>query len=219
MPKTEVITAVELPKTFTDVLYLTNDEEMPPEVKQLMGQRKLSYSILPVDSFAHVRDRLNLIGTVIIDAKDLDVLQQQKLAQIIESLEAGNIGVILLSSGFELPVKSFSLAPAKNSFSMAGTMESTSIDDLGLRISVNLAYRKKSARIALKPPEPTKQVRLTYKDKLSKTELELKAERETVSQARKNTAFFGELKKLGFVDNENNKEAALKLASFKSVTK
>jgi len=167
MLKTEVITAVELPKSFTDVLYLTNEEEMPPEVKQLLKQRELSYSILPVDRFSQVRDRLNLIGTVIINAKDLDVLQQQKLAQIIESLEMGNIGVILLSNGFESPVKSFSLAPAKNSFSMAGTMESTSIDDLGLRINVNLAYRKKSARIALKPPEPTKQVRLTYKDKLS----------------------------------------------------
>lgn len=57
----------------------------------------------------------------------------------------------------------------------------------------------------------------TYKDKLSKAEIDLKAEKELNSRSRINSAFLSELKKLGFVENESNKEAALKLASFKSV--
>jgi len=158
MEKAELLSTIELPKSFTDVLYMTNQEQMPPEIKRLLKQRKLSFSIQPIDNFFQIRDRLDLIGTVIIDTKALDISQQQKLARIIESFEMENIGVILISNRLELPVKSFSLAPTKSSFSMTSTMESVSIDELWVRISVNLAYRKKSSRLAVKPAVPPKQV-------------------------------------------------------------
>jgi len=98
---------------------------------------------------------------------DLDTSQQQRLARIIESLEIEGIGVILLNDRMETPVKSFSLTPAKTSFSMATTMESISIDELWVRISVNLAYRKKSSGIAVKPAVPPKQVQTIYKNRLA----------------------------------------------------
>jgi len=167
MEEAKLMTAIELPRSFTDVLYVTNGAYIPPEIKRLLKQRKLSFKILPIDKFSNVRNRLDLIGTVIIDVKDLEKSQQQKLAQVIESLELENIGVILLTSRLELPVKSFSLAPAKSSFSMAGTMESFSIDELWVRISVNLAYRKKSSGLAVKPALPPKQVQGIYKNKLA----------------------------------------------------
>ncbi|MHC4424014.1 MAG: PP2C family protein-serine/threonine phosphatase, partial [Planctomycetota bacterium] len=167
MEKAELLAAIEAPKTFTDVLYLTNEEQMPSEIRRLLKQNKLSVAVLPIDGFARVRERLDLIGTVIIDAKDLDKSQQQRLARIIESLEMENIGVILLTHHVERPVKSFSLTPAKASFSMAATIESVSIDELWTRISVNLAYRKKSFGLAVKPALPPKQVRGIYKNKLA----------------------------------------------------
>ncbi len=164
--KEGLLSAIELPKSFTDVLYLTN-QEIPSEVKKLLKQRKLSYSALPIDSFFQARDRLDLIGTVIIDTEDPAVSQQQYLARIIQSLEMENIGVILLSSRIISPVKSFSLAPAKSSFSMASTMESVSIDELWVRISVNLAYRKKSTNMAVKPALPPKQIQRIHNNKLA----------------------------------------------------
>ena len=167
MEKTELLSAIELPKRFTDVLYLTNQEQMPPEIKRLLKQRKLSSSVQPIDRFLEIRERLDLIGTVIIDTQSLDISQQQKLARIIETLEMESIGVILISSRAEVPVKSFSLAPAKTSFSMGGTLESVSIDELWVRISVNLAYRKKSSGLAVKPALPPKQVQGIYKNKLA----------------------------------------------------
>ena len=63
----------------------------------------------------------------------------------------------------------------------------------------------------------TDQLLASYRDKLTKAETDLKQERETIKKARINTAFLGELKKFGFVDSEANKEAAIKLASFKNV--
>ena len=167
MEKAELLSAIELPKRFTDVLYLTNQEQMPAEIRRLLKQRKLSSSVLPIDKFFEIRERLDLIGTVIIDTQGLDISQQQKLARIIETLEMENIGVILISSRMEVPVKSFSLTPAKTSFSMGGTMESVSIDELWVRISVNLAYRKKSSGLAVKPAIPPRQVQRIYQNKLA----------------------------------------------------
>lgn len=167
MEKAELLTALELPKSFTDVLYMTNQGQMPTEIKRLLKQRKLSFSILPIDEFSQIRERLDLVGTVIIDTKGLDKLQQQKLARIIELLEINNIGVILLSGRLEVPVKSFSLTPAESSFSMAGTRESVSIDELWVRISVNLAYRKRSSELAVKPALPPRQVQTIYRNKLA----------------------------------------------------
>jgi len=167
MEKAKLLSTIELPRSFTDVLYLTNRDQAPGEVKRLLKQRKLSFKKMPIDAFPQIRERLDLIGTVIIDAEDLDMSQQQKLARIIESLEMENIGVILLTSRVALPVKSFSLAPSKSSFSMGGTMESVSIDELWVRVSVNLAYRKKSVGMAVKPAVPPKQVQTIAKNKLA----------------------------------------------------
>jgi len=101
--KTELLSAIEVPKGFTDVLYLTNQGQMPSEIKRLLRQRKLSFRVLPIDKFPEVRSRLNIIGTVVIDVEDSDAMQQQKLARIIESLEMENIGVILLLSVWNCP--------------------------------------------------------------------------------------------------------------------
>ncbi len=166
MGKTEVINQIEIPKTFTDVVYLTNKGQMSPEIKWLLKQKRLSFLVLPLDKFSRIRERVDLIGTVIIDTEDLDV-SEYNLAQIIETLEMENIGVILLTDRMEMPIRSFSLSPTKSSFSLASTVESISTDDLWVRISVNLAYRKKSSGLAVKPAAPAKHMERIYKNKLA----------------------------------------------------
>jgi sigma-B regulation protein RsbU (phosphoserine phosphatase) len=168
MAKAAPTPVLELPKKFTDVLYLTNRDEMAPEVKQLLKQKKLSFCVFPIDKFSQLLDWLDLIGTVIIDIEDIGVSQQQKLARLIESLEIRNIGAILLSDRQQLPVKSFSLAsPQVKSFSLATAMESVSVDELWARISINLAYRKKNAVLVAKPEGSTSQAQKTYNNKLA----------------------------------------------------
>jgi sigma-B regulation protein RsbU (phosphoserine phosphatase) len=167
MEKTELLSTIELPKRFTDVLFLTNKKQMPTEIKRFLRQRKLSSRVLLVDKFPEIRNQLNTVGTVVIDAEDSDPMQQQKLARIIESLEMENIGVVLLTERMDMPVKSFSLSPSKTSFSMGGSTEAVSIDDLWVRVSLNLAYRKKSTGMAVKPALPPKQVQTIYKNRLA----------------------------------------------------
>jgi len=166
MGKAELLNGIEVLRGFTDVLYLTNKGHIPAEIKRLLRQNKLSFLVLPIDKYPQIRDRADLIGTVIIDADDLDVLQQQKLARIIESMEMENIGVILLADRVETPIKSFSLAPTNSSFSMINTVQSVAADDLWVRISLNLAYRKKSSGFTVKPAVPANHVKSIYTNKL-----------------------------------------------------
>ena len=163
----DTITAVEVPTSFTDVLYLTNQGQMPSEIRQLLKEKRLSFLILPIDKFSHILHRLDLVGTVIIDVAALEASQQQKLARIIESLELKSIGTILINNRVKLPVRSFSLAPAKISFSLSTRMESVSTDELWVRISVNLAYRRKGSEILVRPAVPPRHVQRTHKNKLA----------------------------------------------------
>jgi sigma-B regulation protein RsbU (phosphoserine phosphatase) len=166
MDRTESFSAFELPVSFTDVLYLTDQDHISSEIKRLFKLKKLSYLVLPIDKFSEVRDRLDLIGTVIIDAKD-SAASQQQLVRIIELFEMVHIGVILLTGRKRVPVKSFSLSPLNTSFSVGGTMETVSVDDLWTRVSVNLAYRKDSSTMAVKPAIPSRQAHTIFKNKLA----------------------------------------------------
>jgi len=148
-----------MPECFTDVLYLSSNGTVPPEIKRLLKRKHLFFLGLPMDQFGQLLHRLTLIGTVVIDAKGLDVSQQQKLPRIIESLEMSNIGAILINHRVKLPVRSFALAgPPVKSFSLTSTMESVSIDQLWVRISINLAYRKKGSDLGFTPPAPTMRI-------------------------------------------------------------
>ncbi|MHC4750937.1 MAG: PP2C family protein-serine/threonine phosphatase [Planctomycetota bacterium] len=107
-----------------------------------------------------------MIGTVIVDTKGSDA-SEQRLVRIIESLEMEHIGVILLTDRTKVPVKSFSISPSKTSFSVGRTMEAVSIDELWTRVSVNLAYRKRSSGMAIKPAISPRQVRTIYRNTLA----------------------------------------------------
>ena len=152
MTKATLTTVAEVKKRFTDVLYLTNQEQMPLEIKRLLQQKKLSFLVLPIHNFPQVSDRLDSIGTVIIDTKGLDSSPYQQLAWIIEFLETKNISTILLNNRSTLPVKSFVLTtlPVK-SFSLTSSIQAVSTDELWGRISVNLARRKKNFGAAARP--------------------------------------------------------------------
>jgi len=159
--------SVEMLRSFTDVLYLTNRGHMPPELRKLLKNKKLSCIVLGIDKYAQIRGRLDLVGTAVIDAEGLDTFQQQRLGQIIESLESEKIGAVLLTGRVEMPVKSFSLTPLGSSFSMVSNMELVSVDDLWVRISMNLAYRKKSHGIAVKPAGPPNKMHRLHKNNLA----------------------------------------------------
>lgn len=162
MDRTESFSAFDI----IDVLYMTNQGNIPSEIKQLLESKKLSYNILPINNFSEVCNRLHLIGTVIIDTKD-SIASQQQLAPIIESLEMNHIGVILLTDPKREPVKSFPLSPAKTSFSVGDSVEQVSIDQLWTRVCVNLAYRKGNSSMEIQPAIQPRQVNTIHKNKLA----------------------------------------------------
>ena len=137
--------AVEVVESFTDVLYLANQEQMPSEITRLLKQKGISFIILPINEFPQVCNQLDLIGTVIIDPEAFDSSQQQKLAEMTEYLETENIDTVLLSNRTGTSEEGFSL----------------SMDDLWTRISINLECRKKN------PSAPPKQATTIYNNELA----------------------------------------------------
>ena len=166
MESAESSRAIELSGRFTDVLYLADEGSLPAEIKRLLKLRKLSYRLLTIDRFWEVQDRLDTIGTAVIDVKD-PATSQQQLTRIIESLEKERIGVIMLTGRTTVPVRSFALAPVKTSFSMSATMQMVSIEELWAKMSVNLAYRKTNPNLVVKPAIPPRHVHSIYRNKLA----------------------------------------------------
>jgi sigma-B regulation protein RsbU (phosphoserine phosphatase) len=167
MDTVQSATRTKLLTSFVDVLYLTDQVQIPSEVKHLIRQKKLSHKVLPIDAYPQVCECLDLVGTVVIDAEAVQTSDQEQLVRIIESLEMEKIGVILLTSKVATRVKSFSISPAKSSFSMSPTTEAISIDDLWFRVSLNLASRKRSAGMTVKSPIPTRHLQRVYRNRLA----------------------------------------------------
>jgi hypothetical protein len=155
MGKMQEESRIEALTEFTDVAFLSDKPAMPTEVRRLFKRKKLSFCLLPIESYHLIHTKPNLIGTVVIDAEGMDVAgSDQTLARILETLERDNLGTILLTRKVKRAVRSFSLAPTDSSFSVsANGVESVTIDALWARISVNLADRKsQNVGIAVKPP-------------------------------------------------------------------
>lgn len=140
-----------LPEAFTDVIYVTEHGSIPWEVRRLFRHKGLSCKGIPVAQFQDLRSVSHLIGTVVLDAVDLDLAQNPLLAQTIEALESENIGVILLTHRINRPIKSFALAPVRKSFLVAGSTTTISVEDLWARVSLNLSARKKGQGMVCKP--------------------------------------------------------------------
>ena len=142
--------------SFTDVLYLTSSGQIPPRIRKLLKQRKLSYLVLSVADFARIVHRLDLIGTVIIDALGSEVSRPGRLAQIIEALEQSHIGVILLTENPQAETAQLDSYADENLSSGHIKLCPVGLDELWVRISVNLAYRKQSPGMVVKPATPPK---------------------------------------------------------------
>jgi len=128
MSNTELNTTVEVLETFTDVLYLANQQQMPPEMMRLLKQKGLSFKILPMEMFPNVCTHLELIGTVIIDPDGLDAQQQQKITEMAEYLETEKIKTIFFGNGAQ-------------SFEQTSPL---SIEELWAAVGINLERRKRA---------------------------------------------------------------------------
>jgi len=167
MARTAPAQAADLLISFTDVLYLADNGQMPARIRKLLRQRKLSYLVLSVADFDRVAHRFDLIGTMIIDTIGSEVSHPGRFARIIESLEQNNIGVILFNTNPRTETVTSETDTPENSSSGNGKWSEVDLDELWVRISVNLAYRKPSAGMVIKPATPPKQSVTTCGNRLA----------------------------------------------------
>jgi hypothetical protein len=121
-------------KKQTDVLLLSENKKNCATLLSLLAEKELTFSVLPLERFCELEDRLELIGTVIIDAADIQPDQQPECERIISALDRANIAVILLNNWNDLAAEKPDLLTQ---------LPSASIEELWGRISSNIAYRKR----------------------------------------------------------------------------
>ncbi len=165
MGKTQPADDMEIAEGFTDVVYLSDKTNVPAEIRRLFRQKKLSYCLLPLDKYGLIRQRADLVGTVLVDAEGIDISQDQRLGRILEALERDNIGIVLLTQRVKHLARSFSLVSSASSLSTTGAVESVSLDDLWASICVNLAHRRGHAGITAKLPVSVSTMEKPWKSK------------------------------------------------------
>ncbi len=181
MDRAESLNGVEIRSGFTDVLYLTNAPSIPADIRRLFRQKKLSFRVLATERFSEVRDRLDLIGTVVVDARGSET-PEQRLVRIIECLEMERVGVVLLTGPIKVPARSFSLSRTKTGFCQGSTTEGVSTEELWARISVNLECRKGAMSTAVKSVLPPRPAHTIFRNKLAEQLNMTKALAETLTE-------------------------------------
>lgn len=130
VPKTQV--AGEQKRT--DVLVITSQEKISTRLIKFLSENSLSWSRLTPDKFDTLNSLLMYVGTAVIETSGFSQTDKSRIQEIIRTLEAANIGTILINNHLEFPVKSFALV----SVLQTGTME-----ELRGRIFSNIGYHKK----------------------------------------------------------------------------
>ena len=160
MIKSQLISPVRNLKTFTDIVYLTNQGHMLPEIKKLLKNNKISYITMKTDDFLHLHDQLDLMGTVIVETEGPEIFDRERLAGILNRLESNGVGTILLGEKADLLVKNLSMQSVK-SFSLSDTYQPEEMDNLRATITDLLDSRKKNSLITEKPQQIPKK-KTTY---------------------------------------------------------
>jgi hypothetical protein len=117
-----------------DVLILTENREGCALVLSLLADKELTFSVLSLEQFYELENRLELIGTAVLDAANISADHQSEFERIIGILDSANIAVILLNNW---------TGPAVEKFGLLTQLESNSIEELWGRISTNISYRRK----------------------------------------------------------------------------
>jgi hypothetical protein len=152
MGKTQPPEGIEVPGSFTDVVFLSDKMHMPPEIQRLLRQKRLTHRLLPLIGYHTVHDRPDLVGTVVIDAEGMSISENPELGRIMECLERDNIGTILLTQPVGRVVRRPSLVSSNRTLPQGKSLDPIPLDDLWAQICINLAYRKRlNPGLAVKP--------------------------------------------------------------------
>lgn len=137
MLQTKVESGNKQQTKFTDVLFLTNQTQIPPHLVKLLVKKDLSWTKLAIEEFLESPRQLNIIGTVLVDTVEMDVRQKEQLTEVIADFGDENLAVIFLNNTIGLSISDFMLA---------NILESGSIDELSGIIAANISYRGKAVR-------------------------------------------------------------------------
>lgn len=121
-----------------DTLVITNQGRVFRQIKNLLEEKKLSWELVSIGDFKSRRDEFNIIGTAIVETSAVDKEQKSELTDIIRMLEADGVATVLINNHINFPAGNYDLV---------STLETGSIEELRGRLTGNIAYRNKLAKV------------------------------------------------------------------------
>jgi phosphoserine phosphatase RsbU/P len=121
-----------------DALVITNQGRIFKQIKKLLEEKKLSWELVSVDDLKNKRDEFGLVGTAIVETSAIDKEQKSEVTDIIRWLEADGVATVLVNNHINFPAGNYDLV---------SVLETGSIEELRGRLTGNIAYRNKLAKV------------------------------------------------------------------------
>lgn len=131
MEKTQVFDLTDIEISYVDVLFVTDQDNVPdPILRQLCGEN-LIWDKTTVDEFLADDEAWREFGTVVLDTSQIGDEQHEGLWRRLKRLEQANVATILLNDHVSFPFDRFKLATI---------LRTASLEEMVGRIEANLAY-------------------------------------------------------------------------------
>ncbi len=133
MQKTQVLDLPDIETSYVDVVFVTDQENVPdPILRELCGEN-LIWDKMTVDEFLADDEAWREFGTVVLDTSQIAAEQHQELWRRLKRLEQANVAAILLNDHISFPFDRFKLATI---------LRTASLEEMVGRIEANLAYNR-----------------------------------------------------------------------------
>jgi sigma-B regulation protein RsbU (phosphoserine phosphatase) len=132
MPETQLLETVELDVLLVDVLFVTEQDQIPSQLISRLDEKSRQWRKISVDEFLSDVCPPDSVGTVILDTSEITPSLREDVCQTVHRFEQKNIATILLNDHIDFPFDNFRLATM---------LESYSFEEILGRIESSLTYR------------------------------------------------------------------------------
>lgn len=144
MQEARVLDLPDIETSYIDVLFATDQENVPdPVIRELCGEN-LIWDKMTVDEFLDGDQAWQEFGTIVLDTSQIAAEQHEELWRRLKKLEQANVATILLNDHISFPFDRFKLATV---------LRTASVEEMVGRIEANLAYNR-SLGISGMPTSP-----------------------------------------------------------------
>jgi serine phosphatase RsbU (regulator of sigma subunit) len=133
MSELQLLNALGIETSQTEVLFVTNQAQIPAAIIGLLQEKEYTWQSLTIAKFIETTDDIGVIGTIVIDTTEIRDDERNKICKILQHFEEKNVAAILLNNHIDFPFEKFDFASVP---------ESVTPEEIWGRIESNVLFFK-----------------------------------------------------------------------------